>query len=658
MHLNTFIAQESFLKLAVILVFRRLNFTQMNPDPSYSAESITVLKELEGVRLRPSMYVGDTATRGLHHLIEEIVDNSIDEALAGHCTEISVTINQDGSVTVIDNGRGIPVDIHPTEKRPALELVMTILHAGGKFDKKSYKISGGLHGVGASVVNALSEWLEVVVKRDGKIFKQRYERGKIITPVETIGESQEHGTIVTFLPDKKIFPIINFDFKIVSRRLRELAFLNKGLKIIAKDSIENKEVTYQYEGGIIHFVQHINEGKETLNPIPIYFIGQNENIEAEVALQYNTSYVDTVYSFVNNINTFEGGTHLAGFYTAVTRVINNYIKNHKLADTTLKGEDVREGLAAIISVKIPNPQFEGQTKTKLGNSEVKGLVDSIIYSKLTNYFEENPSIAKLISTKCLDSAKAREAAKKARDLVRRKSAFESGSLPGKLADCQERDPAKSELFIVEGDSAGGSSKMGRNREIQAILPLKGKILNVEKSRLDKIFKNKEITTLISALGCGFGEEFDIKKLRYHKIILLSDSDVDGNHISTLLLTLFYRYMRPIIEAGFLYIAQAPLYRVAKNKKTFYPQNDQELEKLLAEIGKENILIQRFKGLGEMNPQQLWETTMDPSTRTLKQITIYDAVQADEVFNTLMGEQVEPRRLFIQEHAKAARNIDI
>lgn len=627
-------------------------------DTTYTAENITVLKELEGVRLRPAMYIGDTSMRGLHHLVEEIVANSVDEALAGFCTEISVTINQDGSIIIIDNGRGIPVDIHPTEKRPALELVMTVLHAGGKFDKKTYKISGGLHGVGASVVNALSEFMEVFVKRDGKIFRQRYEKGKIITPVEIIGDSQEHGTTVTFMPDKTIFEVTNFDFKIISRRLKELAFLNKGLKITAKDLRENKEVVYQYEGGIIHFVQHLNEGKETLNPIPIYFAAKEENIEVEIALQYNTGYVDTVHSFVNNINTFEGGTHLAGFYTAVTRVINNYIKKQKLADITLKGEDVREGLTSIISVKIPNPQFEGQTKTKLGNSEVKGLVDSAVYTKLTDYFEENPSVGKLISTKCLESAKAREAAKKARDLVRRKSVFESGSLPGKLADCQERDPAKTELFIVEGDSAGGSSKQGRNREIQAILPLKGKILNVEKARLDKIFKNKEITTLIAALGCGFGEEFDIKKLRYHKIILLCDADTDGNHINTLLLTFFYRYLRPIMESGFLYIAQPPLYRVAKNKKTFYAQNDEALEKVLTEIGRDNILIQRFKGLGEMNPQQLWDTTMSPEARTLKQITIYDAVQADEIFNILMGEQVEPRREFILEHAKEVKNVDI
>lgn len=630
----------------------------MNTDASYTAENITVLKELEGVRLRPGMYLGDTSIRGLHHLVEEIVANSVDEAVAGFCKEISLIIHQDGTITISDNGRGIPVDIHPTEKRSALELVMTVLHAGGKFDKKTYKISGGLHGVGASVVTALSEWLEVTVKRDGKIHKQRYEKGKIVTPVLVIGDSQEHGTSTTFLPDKTIFEVTNFDFNLISKRLKELAFLNKGLKFTIKDERDNKEVVYQYEGGIIHFVQHLNEGKETLNPIPIYFLAKEKDVEAEVSMQYNVSYTENIYAFVNNIHTPEGGTHLAGFYTAITRVINNYIKKQKLSDTSLKGEDVREGLAAIISIKIPNPQFEGQTKTKLGNSEVKGLVDSVVYTKLTDYFEENPSIGKLIVTKCLDSAKAREAARKARDLVRRKSALESGSLPGKLADCQERDPIKTELFVVEGDSAGGSSKMGRNREIQAILPLKGKILNVEKSRLDKIFKNKEIITLISALGCGFGEEFDIKKLRYHKIILLCDADTDGNHINTLLLTLFYRYMRPLIDAGFLYIAQPPLYRVAKNKKTFYPQNDQELQKLLTEIGKENLLIQRFKGLGEMNPQQLWETTMDPETRTLKQITIYDVVQADEVFNTLMGEQVEPRRLFIQEHAKTARNVDL
>ncbi|MDP4012376.1 MAG: DNA topoisomerase (ATP-hydrolyzing) subunit B [Candidatus Nanoarchaeia archaeon] len=1060
----------------------------MTQDNSYKADKITVLKGLEAVRLRPSMYVGDTGMRGLHHLIQEVVDNSIDETLTGFCNEIKVTINQDESITIEDNGRGIPVDIHPTEGKPALELVMTVLHAGGKFDKKTYKVSGGLHGVGVSVVNALSKYLEVVVKRDGKIYKQRYEKGLKFTELEILGDTQDHGTMIRFLPDPEIFTEINkFDFRIVARRLKELAFLNKGLKIIAKDERENKEEIYQYEGGIKAYVNHLNEGKEVLHNPVIYFEKEEDSLGVEIAMQYNTGYNETLHSFVNNINTFEGGTHVAGFYAALTKVINKCLKEQNISDFSLKGEDAREGLTAIISTKVQNPQFEGQTKTKLGNSEIKGLIESLVNKKLSEYFEENPSVSKIVCTKIMEAAKAREAARKARELVRRKSALESGSLPGKLADCQERDPTKTELFIVEGDSAGGcfsgntkvalvdgrnltfkelveedrsgkknycytlnengsvaiaqiinprmtkknaevikiildndeevictpdhkfrltdgtysqannlnpklnlaplnrkvselgnnitikgyemvyddpkrkwifthmlsdeynlktkkyskmdgehrhhldfnklnnnpenikrlpkethmqlhrdhlkrfvhtpeifaklreirktpefrdkvrtsmlkirdllskrakkqwenqeykdymvkkylkfyygnkeyreknnlqldknqkdywsktenklkqaervkeyfnknqekrlelstkakrqwedknlrewrkektkeqwteefrkkrkeaynktyyhnsmklmkelcergslpdydkirvednnknalslktfkqrffnndetamvnaihhynhkikeiitlneevdvydleiegthnfalasgvfvhnSSKMGRDRKIQAILPLRGKILNVEKARLDKIFKNREITTMISALGAGFGEEMDASKSRYHKIILLCDADTDGNHINTLLLTFFYRHMRKIIDSGFLYIAQPPLYKIVKNKKTYYVANEEEKHKILSEIGSDNVLIQRFKGLGEMNPDQLWETTMNPETRTLKRVTIYDAVQADEIFNILMGEQVEPRRKFIEEHAKDVKNIDI
>ncbi len=627
-------------------------------DPSYKADSITVLKGLEAVRKRPSMYIGDTGLRGFHHLVEEVVDNSIDEALTGHCTYILVQINAEGSVTVEDDGRGIPVDVHPTEGKSALELVMTVLHAGGKFDKKTYKISGGLHGVGVSAVNALSMWLEVKVMRDGKLYHQRYERGVPVSGVDPIGDSTHSGTIVTFLPDQEIFGPLQFDADLLHNRLRELAFLNRNLKIIFKDQRTAKEQTFQYEGGILAFVKHLNSSKNPLFPEPVYFHKAQDSLAIEIAMQYNEGYQENIHSFVNNINTIEGGTHYSGFATALTRAINDYLKKHNMSDVALSGSDVREGLTAIISVKVPEPQFEGQTKTKLGNSEIKGLVDSVVYEKLVSFFEENPSLAKVIAGKCITAAKAREAAKKARELTRRKSALDSGSLPGKLSDCQERDPAKAEIFIVEGISAGGSSKQARSREFQAVLPLKGKILNVEKAALDKIFKNAEITTLIQALGAGISDEFSLDKLRYHKIILMCDADVDGAHITCLLITFYYRYMRQLIERGHLYLAQPPLFKITKNRQIQYVYSDKELQTLLEQVGADGCTIQRYKGLGEMNPEQLWETTMDPERRKLFQITINDAAEADEIFSVLMGEEVEPRRLFIQEHAKEVKNLDI
>ncbi|MBU4502766.1 MAG: DNA topoisomerase (ATP-hydrolyzing) subunit B [Nanoarchaeota archaeon] len=776
----------------------------MADSKGYKAANITVLKNLEAVRKRPSMYIGDTSVRGLHHLVEEVVDNSIDEALAGFCTDIKVILHKDGSVTVEDNGRGIPVDMHPTEKRPAVEVVMTVLHAGGKFGKGVYQVSGGLHGVGVSVVNALSEWVEVEIKRDGKIHTQRYERGIPKSQLQVKGNTEDTGTIITFKPDKEIFETLTFIFDTIIKRLRELAFLNKGLKIVALDENTNEEKVFQYEGGIRSFVEHINKNKTAIHSKVIYVNKESGHIQTEIAIQYNDGFLENVFSFCNNVNTIEGGTHVSGFSTALTRAINDYIKKNKLADTRLTGHDVKEGLTAVISVKVPEPQFEGQTKTKLGNSNIKGIVDSVFYDYLATFFEENPSVAKAIVNKSIVSAKAREAARKARDLTRRKSALESTSLPGKLADCQEKDPALSEIFIVEGDSAGGcfsgdtkvaltdgrnlsfkelvkeykkgkknygytvladgnigieeikyprvtkrnvevikvildndeeiictpdhrfmlregifrkasellnedslmplrrklseknynhkikkivklnegmdvydievpnthnfalasgifvhnSSKQGRDRKTQAILPLRGKILNVEKARLDKIFKNNEITMMMSALGTGIGEECDPDKVRYHKIIIMSDADVDGHHITCLALTFFYRYMKPLIEKGYVYIAVQPLYRVKKNKKVHYVKNDEELEKLLKEIGKDKVAIQRFKGLGEMNPEQLWNTTMNPETRTLKQITIEDAVAADEMFTILMGDQVAPRREFISKYAKEVKNLDI
>ena len=624
----------------------------------YTAESISVLKGLESVRKRPSMYIGDTDVKGLHHLCWEVVDNSVDEALAGHCNKIIVTIHQDGSLSVKDNGRGIPVEMHPEEKRSALEVVMTVLHAGGKFDKNTYKVSGGLHGVGVSCVNALSKWLEVKVSRGNKIHLQRYERGIPVTEVKVVADSTETGTEVRFMPDNEIFSVTEFQFEILQNRLRELAFLNKGLVINLKNERDNSEVDFHYEGGIKEFVSYLNKNKRAIHQEPIYFIKEDSGITVEIAMQYHDGYTETELSFANNINTIEGGTHIIGFHTALTRVINTYIKKNKISDVALSGEDAREGLCAVVSVKVPEPQFEGQTKAKLGNSNVKGIVDSIVTSQLTNYFEENPNIVKQIVSKAVLAAKAREAARKARDLTRRKSALSSGSLPGKLADCQERDPAKCEIFICEGDSAGGSCKMGRLRETQAVLPLKGKILNVEKARIDKIFANNEITTLIAAIGTGIGEEFDINKVRYHKIIIMTDADVDGAHISCLLLTFFYRYMRPLLERGYVYAAMPPLFKAKKGKEEKYFLNEEELNLFLGTENRENANVQRFKGLGEMNAEQLFDTTMNPVDRIMKQINVDDAVAADQMFTLLMGEEVEPRKNFIFENAKFAKNLDV
>ena len=629
---------------------------QHSPEnQTYGASSITVLKGLEAVRKRPGMYIGDTSVRGFHHLIWEVVDNSIDEVLGGYATTIQVTINTDGSLTVIDNGRGIPVDIHPEEGKSALELVMTVLHAGGKFDKKTYKVSGGLHGVGVSVVNALSETLIVEVQRQGKTFRQTYHKGIIASPVEEIGVSEKTGTKVTFFPDKEIFGDLVFDYDLVCKRLRELAFLNKGVTIELQDLRTGKTLTYHYEGGLAAFIEFLNQGKEVLHEV-IYFEKQEDHLGIEIAIQYNLEYVERLHSFVNNINTVEGGVHVVGFATALTRAINDYIKKNNLTDIILSGNDVREGLTAIISVKVPEPQFEGQTKTKLGNSEIKGLVASMVYDQLKDYFEEHPKQAKLIINKCILSAKAREAARKARELTRRKSVLESGSLPGKLADCQERDPSKCEVFLVEGDSAAGTGIAARDRKFQAILPLRGKILNVEKARIDKMLKSELITTLISAIGAGVAEDFDLAKVRYHKIIILTDADTDGNHISCLLLTFFYRYAKQLVENGFIYVAQPPLFKILKGKTSFYVRDEAALKEKLKETG-DNVVVQRFKGLGEMDASELRETVMEPEGRILKQVTIEDAIVADKMFDVLMGEQVEPRREFIMKYAKEA-NIDV
>ena len=622
----------------------------------YSAESITVLKDLQAVRVRPAMYIGDVNLHGLHHLVYEAVDNSIDEKLAGFCSYILVKINKDGSITVSDNGRGIPVDIHPDVKKPAVEVVLTMLHAGGKFDKKSYKVSGGLHGVGISVVNALSSFLEVEVKREGSVYRQRFEKGKKVSELKVVGNTDQTGTTITFMPDSLIFETLIFSFDILSTRLRELAFLNSGLKIEFIDERIQKKVIFEYVGGIKSFVEFLNQNKGVVGEV-IYFHKEKDKIEVEISFQYNEGYNENIHSFVNNISTIEGGTHLEGFKTALTRVVNNYITKKKLngkGGLSLSGEDVREGISCVISLKVPEPQFEGQTKTKLGNSVAKGIVDSLVYENLTNYFEENPSVARLIIDKSLNAAKAREAAAKARELTRRKSVLESGSLPGKLADCQERDPAKAELFLVEGDSAGGSAKQGRSREFQAILPLRGKILNVEKARIDKIFENNEITTMISAIGTGVGEEFNIAKARYHKIIIMADADVDGRHITCLILTFFYRYMKQLIESGYLYIAVPPLYKLKEGKKEFYLYTEDQLK----EYEGKDVEIQRYKGLGEMNPQQLWDTTMNKDVRTLKKVFIEDAVLADQMFTILMGDQVAPRRSFIFENALNVKNLDI
>jgi DNA gyrase subunit B len=629
---------------------------------SYDARTIQVLRGLEGVRKRPAMYIGSTGQSGLHHLVYEVVDNSVDEALAGFCTEICVTIHTDASVTVIDNGRGIPVDTHPTQGRPAVEVVMTTLHAGGKFDDNSYKVAGGLHGVGVSVVNGLSAWLEVEVRRDGRRYHQRYEHGEVKTDLALLGETAETGTTVHWMPDPEIFETTDYNFDTLSQRLRELAFLNKGIRIRFVDERNGRKHDFQYEGGIVSFVKYLNENKTVLHAQPITFSRERDRVQAEVALQYNDAYVETVFSFVNNINTIEGGTHLIGFRAALTRTINAYAEREGLSknlkDVSLGGDDVREGLTAVVSVKLPEPQFEGQTKAKLGNTEVKGIVESVVGEGLRNFFEENPAVARKIVEKCIATARAREAARKARDLARRKSILDSGSLPGKLADCQSTNPAECELYMVEGDSAGGSAKMGRDRKYQAILPLKGKILNVEKASLDKMLSNEEIRTIITALGTGIDDEFDADKVRYHKIILMTDADVDGAHIRTLLLTFLFRHMRPLIERGYVYIAMPPLYRIAKGKDVRYAYNDAERDTALEEIGRKNIHVQRYKGLGEMNPDQLWSTTMDPEHRSVFRVTLDDVVEAERMFTILMGDQVEPRRKFIEQHADSVRNLDV
>jgi DNA gyrase subunit B len=633
----------------------------MTADDKYDADKIQVLEGLEAVRKRPSMYIGSTDTHGLHHLVYEVVDNSIDEAMAGYCNEINVSVNLDGTVTVRDNGRGIPVGPHPKYKKPALEIVMTKLHAGGKFDRKSYKVSGGLHGVGVSVVNALSEWLEVVVELDGKCHSMRFERGIVKGKMKVYGTTEHRGTTVTFKPDKEIFETVEFDYNVVLTRMRELAFLNSGLCItVDKEGDAESKNVFKFEGGIIEYVKFINKAKGAMHPEPIYFCGNKGDTQLEIAMQYTDSYRESIHSYANNINTIEGGTHLSGFKSALTRTLNDYAKkNNFLTDKsmTLGGEDVREGLTAVLSVKLSEPQFEGQTKTKLGNSDIKGIVETLVNEKLAEFLEENPRVAEACIQKSILAAQAREAARKARELTRRKGFLEGGGLPGKLADCSEKDPSKSELYIVEGDSAGGSAKQGRNREFQAILPLRGKILNVEKARLDKILRNNEIRTMITAFGTNIGEEFNIDKARYHKLILMTDADIDGAHIRTLLLTFLYRYMKPLIEAGYVYIAQPPLYRVFKGKQEHWVFTDHEKNALVKELG-EGWGVQRYKGLGEMNDHQLWDTTMDPDNRVLLQVTIGDAMLADELFTILMGDAVEPRRDFITAHAKEVVNLDV
>ena len=633
----------------------------------YGANQIQILEGLEAVRKRPGMYIGSTSSKGLHHLVYEIVDNAIDEALAGYCNIIDVTINSDNSITVIDNGRGIPVGIHPKAGIPAVEVVYTILHAGGKFGGGGYKVSGGLHGVGASVVNALSEWLEVTVYQDGKIHKQRYERGKVMYPLKVIGECDKDktGTSVTFLPDKEIFEETVFEFDILQQRLREMAFLTKNVKIILRDDREDKkEMVYHYEGGIKEFVEYLNKSKTPLYENIIYCEGKVNNVYVDVAMQHNDGYTESTYSFVNNINTPEGGTHLVGFRNAITKTFNEYAKANKIlkdTDPNLTGDDIREGLTAIVSVKIEEPQFEGQTKQKLGNSEARGAVDSVVSEQLTYFLEQNPIVAKTICEKSILAQRARDAARKARDLTRRKTALEGMSLPGKLADCSDKNPENCEIYIVEGDSAGGSAKTARSRSTQAILPLRGKILNVEKARLDKILGNAEIKAMITAFGTGIHEDFDITKLRYHKIIIKTDADVDGAHISTLLLTFFYRFMPDLIKGGYVYLAQPPLYKVERNKNVYYAYSDDELNKILTEIGRDqNNKIQRYKGLGEMDAEQLWETTMDPEKRILRKVMIDEETSSeiDLTFTTLMGDKVEPRREFIELNAKYVNNLDI
>ncbi|WP_224449783.1 DNA topoisomerase (ATP-hydrolyzing) subunit B [Haloprofundus salilacus] len=638
----------------------------MSQDSEYGAGQIQVLEGLQAVRKRPAMYIGSTDVRGLHHLVYEVVDNSIDEALAGYCDSIEVTIHDDGSVSVSDNGRGIPVDTHEQYERPAVEVIMTILHAGGKFDNKSYQVSGGLHGVGVSVVNALSHSLEVEIKRDGGVWRHRFDHGEPeegkFERVRDLDSDENTGTTIRFWPDSDIFETTEFDFSTLATRLRELAFLNSGVEITLADELSEESETFYYEGGIREFVEYLNETKTALHDDVVYFEDEDQNIQVEVAMQATDELQGSIHAFANNISTREGGTHLTGFKTALTRVVNDYASKQGLIDDldeNLRGEDVREGLTAVISVKHPDPQFEGQTKTKLGNSEVRGIVESAVHKHLSTYFEENPGTAQGIIRKAAEAAKARKAAKKAEELTRRKSALESTALPGKLADCQTREPSESELFLVEGDSAGGSAKQGRDRHNQAILPLRGKILNVEKHRLDRILENNEVRALITAIGAGIGEEFDVENARYHKIILMTDADVDGAHIRTLLLTLLYRHMKPLLEAGYVYAAQPPLYRIRYRGETYDAMTEAERERIIEEKCNGNpTRIQRFKGLGEMNPEQLWETTMDPDKRILKQITIEDAAQADRMFNVLMGDAVEPRKQFIKEHATDAEWVDI
>jgi DNA gyrase subunit B len=637
---------------------------QNTVEEAYGAEQIQVLEGLEAVRKRPGMYIGSTSGKGLHHLVWEIVDNSIDEALAGHCDEINVIIEEDNSITVIDNGRGIPVGIQEKMGRPAVEVIMTVLHAGGKFGGGGYKVSGGLHGVGASVVNALSTNLEVYVHRDGNIYLIKFERGVPVTELEIIGTTDKTGTITHFKPDEEIFTeTLVYEYDVLATRLRELAFLNRGIKITIVDKrVENKQNEYYYEGGIKSYVEHLNRTKEVVHEEPIYIEGERDGITVEVALQYNEGYTESIYSFANNIHTYEGGTHESGFKTALTRVINDYARKNgilKENDVNLSGEDVREGITAIVSIKHPDPQFEGQTKTKLGNSEVRTITDAVFANHFEKFLLENPIVARKVIDKGLMAARARLAAKKARELTRRKSALEVSSLPGKLADCSSKDPSESEIYIVEGDSAGGSAKQGRDRHFQAILPLKGKILNVEKARLDKILSNNEVRAMITAIGTGIGEDFDISKARYHKVVIMTDADVDGAHIRTLILTFFYRYMRQLLEAGYIYIAQPPLFKVQQGKRIEYAYDDKELERIFAELpSSPKPNIQRYKGLGEMNPEQLWETTMDPSRRSMLLVNLEDAIEADETFEMLMGEKVEPRRNFIEANAQYVKNLDI
>ncbi|MDR1570238.1 MAG: DNA topoisomerase (ATP-hydrolyzing) subunit B [Oscillospiraceae bacterium] len=635
----------------------------------YDETQIQVLEGLEAVRKRPGMYIGSTDVRGLHHLVYEIVDNAIDEALAGYCNTITVTLRRDGSASILDNGRGFPVGIHPKVGRPAVEVCLTMLHAGGKFGGKGYKVSSGLHGVGASVVNALSKHLKVAVYQDGKVYEQEYERGKPLGDLQVIGETEEHGTLIHFLPDVKseenpegVFEVGDFQYDTLKSRLREMAFLNKGIRIRLIDERSGHDHLFHYEGGIIEFVKYINKNKETLFPEPIYIQGTKNDAAVEVAFQYNDGYSETILTFANNINTIEGGTHLVGFKSALTRVVNDYGKRYNLlksSDVKLEGEDIREGMAAIISVNLIEPQFEGQTKTKLGNSEIRGLVEGMVADKLGAYMEENPAVSKAILERCLSAARAREAARKARDLTRRKTVLESASLPGKLADCSERDPRLCEIFLVEGNSAGGTAKGGRDRHFQAILPLRGKILNVEKTRVDKILANAEIKAMITAFGCGIGEDFNADKLRYHRIVCMTDADVDGSHIRILMLTFFYRYMRPLLEKGFVYIAQPPLYKVSRKNFERYVYDETALEETLKEIGSEpKPDIQRYKGLGEMNAEQLWVTTMNPETRSMMRVSLEDAISAEEIFTLLMGDKVEPRRDFIMENSKLVVDLDV